>query len=135
MAHAGRRWSVVDDRDGSPVSVDFQEWRCHVVMERYEQGGGLSLRLVDAEDGASVARATSNLVGFQSEDDEVLIKNYAENTGILGTLVAAGLIEDTGRLVNSEYIDLNIVRLSPHLASQWHQFRDELNPGGGRQHG
>ena len=124
-----QHWAVVTNSDGTPLTVPFQEWDCHVVMEQYAQGRGLSLRLVDAEDGSSIARATSQLPGMTLPSDEVLIKNYSENAGVLDALTMAGLLTVTGRTVRSGHATLHQARLTPLLADQWERFREDLAAG------
>ncbi len=122
-----QNWKFVTDNVGNKIEVPFQQWCCHVVMERYTGGGGLSLRLVDADDASSIARATVNLASMSPAADQVFIKNYTENDGVLEALVDAELIADTGRTIQSEYATLNVAQLCPLLEQQWHRFRDDLN--------
>lgn len=128
-----QNWATVEDGQGNPVEVNFLEWRCHAVMERYADGGGLSLRLIDAEDQSSIARATVNLHDQESSDDEVFIKNYSENAGVLDALIAADLLTDTGRTVRSEHATLNTAGLTTLLKEQWHTFRDQLESSKGHE--
>lgn len=133
MTQRRQNWAIVEDGQGNPVEVEFLEWRCNVVMERYADGGGLSLRLVDAQDNSSIARATANLRDQELRDDEVLIKDYSENAGVLEAFVAAELMIDTGRTVRSEHATLNTAGLTPLLAQQWHTFRDQLESQKGHE--
>lgn len=126
MTRSGiQNWAFIRDADQHPVEVDFQEWRCHVIMQQYAEGAGLCLRLMDAEDGSPIARATVNLTHHALNQNEVLIKNYSENEGVLESLVAAGLIRDTGKTVNSEYATLHVAALTPAIAEQWDHFRGQ----------
>jgi len=54
--------------------------------------GGLALRLV-ADDGEPFATASVNLPDAPCPPDELYIKNYAENSGIVQALVDAGVIQ------------------------------------------
>ena len=81
------------------------------VMSRYANGQN-SIRLVDS-DGmpfmtASVA-IDHELV--QLEDDEVIIKNYSENEGILEALVDAGVIENPHRGFTYHFVTMFVARL------------------------
>lgn len=92
------------------VVVRFGQWECWVLTERYGNGR-TALRLVDAVDGSSVARATVNRPDVSLGADEVLIKDYSENTGILNALERAGVVRRTNRVVPSGYATLIVARL------------------------
>lgn len=80
-------------------TVEFAGYRCKVVKREYQNNGRLALELVDADDGLPVARATVNIPDVELNPGEVVIKNYAENEGLLEVLVAAGIVRLTGRTV------------------------------------
>ena len=118
-----RHWQVLNDDNDQPIVVRFQDWNCYIVMEQYSDGEGLSLRLVDPHDMSSVARATINVPGIVLEPNEILIKDYSENMGMLQALVSAGLVTDTGQVAHSEFAELPIVTVSPSVQRQWETFR------------
>ncbi len=120
-----RNWQYINDQEGKPISVNFQDYECHVVMERYQKGE-LSLRLIDAADPCPICRATSNLTDVTPAPDEVFIKDYAENEGVFQTLVAEGLISDTGKTIDTGHSQLNVGRMSQELAMQWQTFKKQL---------
>lgn len=76
--------------------------------------GGLALLLVDA-DGAPYAKASVNLaeqvVGVTIELDEMIVKTHSENAGMLESLVASGLVEDTGKRIMTQWAEFPIVRV------------------------
>ena len=119
------KYRFVVDQEGKPMVIPVNDWECKVVMERYEQGG-MALRLIDATDHDPIYRATSNLLDQQPGEQEVFIKNYAENEGVLEALMDAGLVSDTGKVVETGHAALNIARMSDELATQWQAFRKEL---------
>jgi len=63
------------------------------------------------DDGCPYATATTNLRGLDLDEDEVLIKNYSENEGVLPALIDAGIVQDTGKKVNVGYAHANICKL------------------------
>ncbi len=77
------------------VRVQFGEWACDLVSERYENGR-IRLRLRDSEDGESVATATINVREEPLAEGEVIIKDYSENEGMLDALRDAGVVKPTG---------------------------------------
>jgi hypothetical protein len=78
--------------------VTFLGYTCRPVKGLYGNSR-LALRLVDAETGAPVATATVNVPEQPLAEGEVIIRDYAENTGILKALVAAGVVQATGDVV------------------------------------
>lgn len=45
------------------------------------------------------------------KNGEIFIKNYSENVGMFESLVAAGIIRDTGKTVNLGFTEVNIAEL------------------------
>jgi len=81
-------------------------------VERAHYGGTgrIALPLYALEDGSPVAVATLHMPELALAADEVIIKDYSENEGLLDTLVAAGLVSAPLRAVPSGYITLYICR-------------------------
>jgi hypothetical protein len=71
------------------MNVWFDIWSCTTVWGFYGDGR-VGLRLV--EDGSPVATATVN-TALRFEADEIIVKDYAENEGIVAALVSAGVVE------------------------------------------
>lgn len=66
-----------------------------VVKSTYLNNGRIALELVDAETGEPMAKATMNIPEAKLAADEVLIKDYSENAGMVKTLIEGGVIEPT----------------------------------------
>jgi hypothetical protein len=77
--------------------VEFAGFTCHVMLETYARGG-TCIRLVDTSDQGPVATASSWIPGLQP--DEVAIKDYSENQGMLDTLVFAGIVNPPHRMLD-----------------------------------
>lgn len=71
--------------------VKFLEYDCKLVKGEYVNGG-TSLELVDVQDGQPVAVASVYVEGVDLKEDEVLIKNYSENAGIMEALMIQDVI-------------------------------------------
>lgn len=80
------------------TTVDFIGYKCRIEFSQYQQGTA-KLQLWDVLSHAPCATATVNIPGVHLEEDEVIIKNYAENAGMLSALVRAGVVAPTGRTV------------------------------------
>lgn len=79
------------------------------LLQQAYSNGRLALQLIDAEGPVSVA--TVNIPEYNLKADEVLIKSWGENEGMLEFLVSNGIVEDTGRVALSGYVKANVCRL------------------------
>jgi hypothetical protein len=76
--------------------VTFRGGECDASFYQYENGR-TAIRLT--QNGAPFATATINYPNTLMEKDQVLIKNYSENDGIVDALVDAGIIEKEEELL------------------------------------
>jgi len=79
--------------------VVFANYHCHVKKAKYLNGRTALFLVTSRENkkiglypGQQVAVATINAPNIEIQPDEVIIKNYAENTGIDEVLIEAGII-------------------------------------------
>lgn len=77
--------------------AQFQSWNCNVVLNRYKDGSP-AISLFDGN-GFPVARATVNVPEASLAPDELVIKDYAENAGMLDALIEASIVTPAGRTV------------------------------------
>src|SRR5690606_13888910 len=99
-------------KEGEDVDtvVQYKEWPCRLKYGFYEDNGRIAIQLIHVETGELVSVATVNLP-VKLRHDEVLIKDYSENEGMLEALVNAGVVEDTGKRVASGYVEIPVCRL------------------------
>tara|TARA_Y100000592_G_scaffold63269_1_gene98667 strand:+ start:10677 stop:10985 length:309 start_codon:yes stop_codon:yes gene_type:complete len=90
-----------EDENGSLVQLK-------VYLEEYRKGG-TSITLADIETGEPYATATVWVPGL--EEDEVAIKNYSENQGILDNLILHGIVYKPHRSVQNGFVDIPICKL------------------------
>jgi len=89
--------------------VLFIEWTCNVELLEYPNGR-TAIQLY-AEDGEPVATATVNVPSHPLKADEVLIKDFAENEGMLACLSDSGIIEPTGETIRVGHAKAHVCRL------------------------
>ena len=82
--------------------VEFCGTLCKVVEGTYINNRK-SIRLVDFSTGEPIAHATINVTDTVLDEDELVIKDYGENKGLLRALLNAGILVPTGRLVVTGY--------------------------------
>lgn len=94
------------------TQVRFKHWVCVVRKSQYGNDRP-ALQLIDAEDGSPIATATVNLPDVPLGRNQVAIKNYSENAGMLEALVDAGVVKPTGQTVPSGYAEVSVYELQP----------------------
>ncbi len=75
---------------------------------RYSNGR-VAMQLVDEE--GPVATATVNVPEADLGPDEVCIKDYGENAGVLDLLVLMDVVVPTGRRILTGFVDVPVARL------------------------
>lgn len=83
-----------------------------IAAGRYYDNNCRAIQLLDAHDGSLCATATVNIPGADIDDDEVFIKNWSENEGVLKSMVAAGYIEESCGQVQTGFVFADRCRLT-----------------------
>jgi len=100
-----------------PTIIDYTSpyatYQCTLKVEAYSNGR-TALCLIDAEDGSPVCTATINVPEVELKPNEVIIKNYSENEGILDVLVNAGIVTPTGRYISIGYVSCPVCIIDPN---------------------
>ncbi|WP_020474191.1 hypothetical protein [Zavarzinella formosa] len=76
--------------------VMFGGHECRVRVERYASSGHTALILDNAWDGQQVAVATVNMPDIPLPPNQVFIKDYGEQEGMLKALEEAGFVKASG---------------------------------------
>lgn len=92
------------------LKVRFKEWDCIVQFHLYNNCR-TAIELVDEKDGEPVLMATVNIPEAHIESDEVIIKNYSENEGILEVLIEAEIISGPIDYVQSDFVECPVCKL------------------------
>lgn len=111
--------------------VRFKSWDC-IVQKRQYGNGRTALELVDAEDGSPIAKATVNLPDVALGRNQVLVKSYSENEGMLEALVAAGVVKPTGETIRSGFVEVAVCDLEPPFREVSHAEGVDRTRGRGR---
>ncbi len=71
-------------------NVMFRHWQCIALLERYKNGRS-AITLITGK-GEPVACATVNVPEAALDPDEVIVKDWSENSGMLDALIDAGIV-------------------------------------------
>lgn len=85
-----------------------------IVQGKYPNGR-LALALVDPHTGEPLAKITVNVPECPLQEDEIIVKSYSENLGMLEWMLNSGLAEDTGKPVIVGREIAEIVRITDKL--------------------
>ncbi len=91
------------------MKVRYKEWDCQVKLQHYANDR-LAIQLI-TEQGEPVAMATINISFVPLAADEVLIKSYEENDGMLECLSEAKIIEPTGMTIRVRHNVAHVCKL------------------------
>ncbi len=91
------------------MQVTFKGVLCDVHFDEYANTGNTAIYLTEAATGFPFMRVSVNMEVLESTD-EVAIKDYSENTGILAVLVIAKIVEPLHE-VDLGYVKATICRV------------------------
>ena len=98
--------------------VRFRKYSCYVVWGRYPNGR-LAIQLKDGYDGQLVAVATVNLPDSDAflGPNQVFLKDWSENEGVIQALELAGIVKTTGEDVPTGFVRAKVadVLVEPDL--------------------
>jgi hypothetical protein len=92
------------NQDTDPV-IKFRDWDCYLEVTEYDLNGRTAILLheIDDADSGLVAVATINIPDAEVGMNEVLIKDWSENEGMVEALQRAGVIGPVLDMVTSGY--------------------------------
>jgi hypothetical protein len=92
-------------------TIFFGGFACEMQLSHYTNGNK-AISLVDTRDGSAVATATVNVDGVELSANEVMIKDYSENKGMLAALRDSKVVENIVEVIQSGYVAIPVVTLS-----------------------
>jgi hypothetical protein len=104
------------------VQFSFMDIDCVAVKECYRNSKATALRIIAANTennrgmgisiGEPVATASINMEYYKFDNDEVAVKTYSENHGLLPILIGAKIVTLTDKRINSPYGLLPVVAIN-----------------------
>lgn len=92
------------------IRVKFKQWNCVAIFEIYGNRR-TAIKLRDEATREPIATASVNLPAIVVLENEIAIKDYAENEGMVKALQEAEIIGEQIYTVKSGYIDIGIYEL------------------------
>jgi len=92
-------------------TIKFKDWNCFVEINKYAQNDNNAISLYEIGTGELIVVATINLPGVRLNPDEVIIKDYSENEGMLKTLVKAKIVSEPISMIQHGFVTSPICRL------------------------
>ncbi len=89
------------------VKLLGEEYPVVLVVDNYQSGKAPAIMLEDT-DGELFCTLTCNIPGTRLEENEVLIKTWSENEEIAASILASGLLKDTGKRVPTGFVQAQI---------------------------
>jgi hypothetical protein len=102
---------IGSDMAGESVALAFRAGRYAYV------GSPLALMLLTVEGHEPYATVTVNIRPNDCKSDEIIVKMYSENEHLRAPLLALGLFEDTGKRIESGFVQCEIWRLTEKFSS------------------
>lgn len=94
-----------------PELIRFKNWECDLIISKYAYTGRTALELRDHNTHEQITKATVNIIDCPLEPDEVIIKNYSENEGMLTTLQAHNIVGPVLRMTSTGFVECPICKL------------------------
>ncbi len=92
------------------MKVQFDSYNLLVNKKKYINNR-IAIQLIDTEDGCPFCMATINMSDTKINSDEVAIKDYSENSGMLDVLVNAKIVSKPIRYIQSGFIEVPICKI------------------------
>lgn len=96
--------------DLNKVTVKFKRWNCRIELGAYNNGR-LAFELISIKNDEPILVATVNVPEAILRKDEVIIKNYSENEGVLEVLVKAKIISEPIGYIKTGFASSPICRI------------------------
>ncbi len=101
----------METKEKEVIEVNFLGYDCILWFGEYQNNGRKAILLLEKETDEYFADVTVNLPNEELSENEVIIKDYSENEGMLDTLVSAGIVSKPIRYVQTGYVSCPVCSL------------------------
>ena len=92
------------------LKTPYGNYTVSLEWNKYGSNGRTALELIDVEDGSPVMVATVNVPDAHLEPDEMIIKNYSENEGVLEFLQENNIVGPVIRTIRTGFVSAQVVK-------------------------
>ena len=90
--------------------------KCDVdIVSGVYNNGRLALALINAQNGTPIAKITTNIPELPLLEDQIIVKDWSENEGMLEFLINNGLVENVEKIIQAGHVFANVVRVTDKL--------------------
>jgi len=93
------------------MNIMFGKYACRLVFSKYMNNDRTAIILEDLSDLSIVATATVNIPEYNLDPDEVIIKDYSENEGMLECLMLNIVVSKPLRWVKTGFVKCPVCKL------------------------
>ncbi|MSU01805.1 hypothetical protein [Tissierella pigra] len=105
------------------MKVKFKKWNC-ITRVGWHCNENLGIELIDEEDGGVIAKATIN-PDIELLDNQVAIKDYTENAGMVEALLSAGVISRYIKSVPAGFMMVPVYEISEEFKKEVERAEEE----------
>jgi len=91
--------------------MEFNGEKVRIDTSGKYHNGRTAIQLISVKDGMPYMVATTNLTTVDLKEDEVLIKDYSENAGVLKFLVENNIVEHDGKVIHEGWVEFALCKL------------------------
>ncbi len=106
--------------------VEFKQWMCNIVALYYspfpseDPKARKAIILMSTGDNQMVAVATVNIPDYPCEGNQVYVKDYSENDGMIKALICAGIVKpEILTTIPSRFVTIPLMELTPEAMKLW----------------
>lgn len=91
--------------------ITYNNEKLKVAFSRYQSDDSIAMFLMEKH-GQMYTKVTVCIPGTKlDKNNEVIIKTWTENEGLLKVLIDSGIVEDTGKKIPTGYVEATLCRL------------------------
>jgi hypothetical protein len=106
-------------------TLKFKDWICNLRREQYAKGhtalllvsAGQKLYGEEIYPGERIASVTINIDGLKK--DEIAVKNYSENEGMLDLMLQLGIVLPAHRTARTGFVEVTIHRINEDVIKEY----------------
>lgn len=94
------------------LKMKWHRWDCVLQKGRYIDNS-IAILLIDEHNGGPVGKATVAIQGANHKDNQIVVKDYSENEGMLDALKGIGLVTNVERWIETGWVKVPVCNIDP----------------------